>query len=81
MLTLQVKRSWMYNITLICTRHSEIGECNINALYKIIERIEPDLIFEEKKIKEMLIPYGKFIKEDKFRFFYIARRASISMAE
>jgi len=37
----------MHNITLICTRHSEIGECNINTLYKIIERLEPDLIFEE----------------------------------
>lgn len=37
----------MHNIILICTRHSEIGECNINALHKIIERIEPDLIFEE----------------------------------
>jgi hypothetical protein len=37
----------MYNITLICTRHSEIGKCNINELYKIIERIKPDLIFEE----------------------------------
>jgi hypothetical protein len=37
----------MYNITLICTRHSELGECNSTELNKIIERIKPDTIFEE----------------------------------
>jgi hypothetical protein len=37
----------MYNITLICTRHSELGACNSTELFKIIERIKPDLIFEE----------------------------------
>lgn len=37
----------MYQITLISTRHAEIGECNSNALYEIIERINPEVIFEE----------------------------------
>lgn len=37
----------MYNITLVSTRHSELGECNSNALYKIIENINPDVIFDE----------------------------------
>lgn len=37
----------MYNITLVCTHHSEFGKCNSDELYKIIESIEPDVIFEE----------------------------------
>ncbi|TMI63352.1 MAG: hypothetical protein E6H07_11225 [Bacteroidetes bacterium] len=37
----------MYNITLICTRHEELGKCNSSELYKIIESINPEIIFEE----------------------------------
>ena len=37
----------MYNITLIFTSHKENGKCNSNELYKIIETINPDTIFEE----------------------------------
>jgi hypothetical protein len=37
----------MCNITLIGTRHEENGMCNIKELYKIIERINPEIIFEE----------------------------------
>lgn len=37
----------MYNITLICTRHEEIGNCNSWELYKIIDAYQPDIIFEE----------------------------------
>lgn len=37
----------MYNITLICTVHEEKGICNLNELYKIIDRINPEIIFEE----------------------------------
>lgn len=37
----------MNNITLVCTVHGENGACNINELYKIIERINPEIIFEE----------------------------------
>jgi len=36
----------MYNITLISTRHDELGKCNSNELYKIIESVDPELIFE-----------------------------------
>jgi hypothetical protein len=37
----------MYNITLVSTHHSEFGKCNADELYKIIESIRPDVIFEE----------------------------------
>ncbi len=37
----------MYNITLICTVHNEIGKCNSEELYKILELIKPQVIFEE----------------------------------
>lgn len=37
----------MQNISLICTHHSEIGKCNSDELYKIIDSINPDIIFEE----------------------------------
>lgn len=35
-------------ITLIATVHSEKGYCNSDELYQIIERIKPDIIFEEQ---------------------------------
>jgi len=37
----------MNNITLVSTLHSELGKCNADELYKIIENINPDVIFEE----------------------------------
>jgi len=37
----------MYNITLVCTRHKELGKCNSDELYKIIQSMRPDVIFEE----------------------------------
>lgn len=37
----------MHNITLISTRHDSLGNCNSLELYKIIERIKPEVIFEE----------------------------------
>ena len=53
----------MYNITLVCTHHSEFGKSNSYELYKIIETIRPDIIFEEltqdlfdKFYKENIIP-------------------------
>ena len=41
------------SITLIATRHKESGQCTSNELYRIIEQIAPDVIFEE-------VPPGKF---------------------
>lgn len=37
----------MHNITLICTAHKIIGKCNPDELYKIIQEINPEVIFEE----------------------------------
>jgi len=37
----------MHNITLIATTHSEMGKCNAHELYKIIEEIKPEIIFDE----------------------------------
>jgi hypothetical protein len=34
-------------ITLIFTRHRDLGFCNSNALLQIIEQVKPDVIFEE----------------------------------
>jgi hypothetical protein len=41
------------SIILVATRHKENGQCTSNALYRIIEQIAPDVIFEE-------VPPGKF---------------------
>jgi len=37
----------MHKITLISTEHDESGKCNPDELYKIIEAIRPEVIFEE----------------------------------
>ncbi|GAB6012461.1 hypothetical protein [Viscerimonas tarda] len=37
----------MYNITLISTTHKAIGNCNVDELHKIIEKIFPEVIFLE----------------------------------
>ena len=37
----------MHNITLVSTLHSELGKCNADELFKIIEQISPDMVFEE----------------------------------
>ena len=37
----------MYNITLIATIHIESGKCNSEELHKILEDINPEMIFDE----------------------------------
>ncbi len=37
----------MYNITLVATIHSETGQCTPGELYKILEEINPEVIFDE----------------------------------
>jgi hypothetical protein len=37
----------MYNITLLSSIHMKCGKCNSNELYRIIEKIQPEIIFEE----------------------------------
>lgn len=34
-------------VTLIATSHKESGACKSDELYRIIEKISPDIIFEE----------------------------------
>lgn len=44
---MQNHNTLMHKITLICTRHNSLGLCNHSALYRIIETIKPQVIFEE----------------------------------
>ena len=37
----------MHNITLICTKHNEVGKCNSRELLNLIEVNKPTVIFEE----------------------------------
>lgn len=37
----------MYNITIVSSFHIELGKCNPHELYKIIETVHPEIIFEE----------------------------------
>lgn len=39
-------------ITLIGTRHKELGKCNSNELYQILKNLRPDVIFEEMPLKD-----------------------------
>lgn len=48
----------MYNITLICTAHIEIGKCNSRELHKIIEDFNPEVIFEELSLAAYKECYG-----------------------
>lgn len=37
----------MQNITFIGTKHSDNGQCNFDELYKILEDLKPEVIFDE----------------------------------
>lgn len=50
---------YMYNITLISTNHSERGKCNSDELFKIIEALRPEVIFEEMPNNLHSIVYNK----------------------
>lgn len=41
----------MYHITLLSSFHFQHGACNSEELYKIIESLQPDIIFEELSFK------------------------------
>ena len=55
----------MYNITLISTIHTEIGQCNSDELYKIIEGINPDVVFDE-----LTINFSDMYYSDSFDVYY-----------
>ncbi len=47
----------MYNIKVIFTLHQEAGEYNAHALCKVIQSIEPEVIFEELQIDAHTMAY------------------------
>lgn len=49
----------MYNLNLVFTRHDEMGNCNSFELHRIIEKINPEIIFEELSVSN----YDKAYKE------------------
>jgi hypothetical protein len=49
----------MYNITILSSFHIERGKCNSNELYRIIEKIQPEIIFEELPYDVFEIIYAK----------------------
>lgn len=55
----------MHNVTLIGTHHSEIGKCNSDELYKILEDINPEVIFDELPSSSFDIFYS-----DSFDIYY-----------
>lgn len=50
----------MYNITFISTVHIETGKCNADELYKIIKKINPQVIFLEA-LQETYSEYDKLL--------------------
>jgi len=56
----------MCNITLIATIHSENGQCNSDELYKIIESINPEVVFDELPSHLLDKYYG-----DSFDHYYV----------
>ena len=54
----------MQNISLVFTFHSESSKCNADELYKIIEQINPDVVFEELTPYLHDILYNKGIFHD-----------------
>ncbi len=47
------------NITLLSSFHQELGNCNADELYKIIESLKPDVIFEELPLEIFNTVYKK----------------------
>jgi hypothetical protein len=50
----------IHNITFISTIHKEIGKCNAEELYKIIEKLSPEVIFLEA-VDETYSEYEKYL--------------------
>lgn len=54
----------MQNITIVFTVHKENGKCNSAELYKIIEVINPEVIFEEVSPDNFEYYYNEIEKEE-----------------
>jgi len=50
----------MHNITFISTIHKEIGKCNAEELYKIIKKLNPEVIFLEA-VEETCSNYESYV--------------------
>ncbi len=50
----------MHNIIFVSTMHNEIGNCNAEELHKIIERLNPEVIFLEA-VDETYSPYEQYL--------------------
>ena len=64
----------MYNITFLSSCHIEIGYCNSMELYKIIDKISPDVIFEELDEESYNDHYGQqgpYSTETKAIYMYL----------
>ena len=48
----------MFNITLLSSFHLILGKCNPDELYKIIEEIQPEIIFEELSFDSLYLVYS-----------------------
>lgn len=55
----------MYNITLVGSIHKEYGKCNSDELYKLIELIKPDVIFDE-----LPVHFFNMFFDDSFEAYY-----------
>merc|ERR1711976_103710 len=51
------KKEEMYNITLLSSFHKILGKCDPDELYKIIEEVQPDIIFEELSLDTFSLVY------------------------
>ena len=49
----------MGRITVVCTRHEELGKCNSSELLRIIESIKPDVFFEELSVSNFDRAYNQ----------------------
>jgi hypothetical protein len=68
----------MYNITLICSRHDELGKWNSNELYQILEKVNPDIIFEEIPSSRYYISTKKCLLQNNRGFLEILSKRSKS---
>ena len=53
----------MHQVALVCSFHSEIGQCNAGELLRILRALAPDVIFVEGRPAETEFPRNLGILE------------------
>lgn len=48
----------MVTITVVCTMHNDLGQCNADELLRILEILRPEVIFEEIRPSDLEARYG-----------------------